>query len=231
MSVPPLIKIPSQYQTTSDNDLWSLFRIMSEFVEGYDKLMKIGPCVSIFGSARLKPESPYYMQACELSKRLTQMGFGVITGGGPGIMEAANKGAKEGGGKSVGLTIELPFEEKANAYVDSRYEIKFTYFFARKVMFVKYAQAFVVFPGGFGTLDEFFESLTLMQTQKIEAFPVVLVGKSYWGGLLDWIKKTMLTEGTVSEKDLALFHLTDDVEEALNIISSFYETAELKPNF
>jgi uncharacterized protein (TIGR00730 family) len=212
-------------------DLWSVFKIMGEFVEGYDKLSKIGPCISIFGSARTEPGDVYYEQAVETALEFTRQGFGIITGGGPGIMEAANKGAKQENGKSVGLNINLPFEQGPNPYVDPRLSIDFNYFFARKVMFVKYAQGFVVFPGGFGTLDEFFEAMTLIQTRKILQFPVVLIGKDYWSGLIDWMKTTMVNEGTISEKDLDLFTVTDDHLEAVNIIGEFYERHQLRPNF
>ncbi|MEX0778292.1 MAG: TIGR00730 family Rossman fold protein [Balneolales bacterium] len=226
-------KIPGQYAERErfEKDVWSVFKIMGEFVEGYDKLLRIGPCVSVFGSARLKEGSTHYDKAVKLSLALTKMGFGVITGGGPGIMEAANRGANLGKGKSVGLTIQLPFEEEPNSYVDSDYTIRFNYFFARKVMFVKYAQGFVVFPGGLGTLDEFFEALTLIQTKKINPFPIVMMGKDYWGGLVDWITNTMVKEGTISDKDLSLFHLTDSEEEVASIIYEFYQEHKLKPNF
>ncbi|MEX2640420.1 MAG: TIGR00730 family Rossman fold protein [Balneolales bacterium] len=226
-------KIPGQYEERErfENDVWSVFKIMGEFVEGYDKLLRIGPCVSVFGSARLREGNSYYDKAVKLSMKLTKMGFGVITGGGPGLMEAANRGANLGKGKSVGLCIQLPFEEKANSFVDFDYTIHFNYFFARKVMFVKYAQGFVVFPGGFGTLDELFEALTLIQTKKINPFPIVLIGKTYWGGLVDWIKNTMIEAGTISRKDLGLFHLTDSEEEAAAIIYDFYQEHTLKPNF
>ena len=177
---------------------WRIFKIMSEFVEGIDKMAKIGPCVSIFGSARTKPDNPYYKMAEEIAAKLVRHGYGVITGGGPGIMEAGNKGAKLQGGKSVGLNIELPFEQHPNPYIDSDKNINFDFFFVRKVMFVKYSQGFIIMPGGFGTLDEMFESLTLIQTHKIGRFPVVLVGKEYWGGLLDWIKTTMVNAGNIS---------------------------------
>lgn len=210
---------------------WSVFKIMSEFVEGYETLYRIGPCVSIFGSARTKPDHPYYQKAQDTARLITELGFGVITGGGPGMMEAANKGAKEAGGTSVGLCITLPFEEKPNEYVDVPYALKFDYFFARKVMFVKYAQGFIVFPGGFGTLDELFESITLIQTKKIKAFPIILIGTAYWEGLIDWIKSTLLAEGMINEKDLSLFHLTDSPEEAVAIIKQHYETHKIEPNF
>ncbi len=220
-----------QYKEGFDRDIWSIFKVMGEFVEGYDKLYRIGPCVSVFGSARSKPGDKYYELAVETSKCIIRKGFGVITGGGPGIMEAGNKGASEAKGRSVGLGIELPFEQGVNQYVDKNYAINFDYFFVRKVMFVKYAQGFVVFPGGFGTLDELFESLTLIQTQKISRIPIVLFGTDYWGGLVEWIKNTMLEWGTISEKDLDLFQLTDTPEGAAEIISEFYQKKEPMPNF
>lgn len=222
---------PGSFDQTHSEDVWSVFKIMGEFSEGYDKLFKIGPCVSMFGSARTASDHNYYKIARETAKKITQKGFGIITGGGPGIMEAANKGAKEGKGKSVGLGITLPHEQGLNKYVDADYVINFNYFFARKVMFVKYAQGFIVFPGGFGTLDEFFEALTLIQTQKIEAFPVILIGTEYWEGLVDWIEDTMIENGTISESDVNLFELTDDPDEAVQIISDFYQRHTLKPNF
>lgn len=214
------------------NDSWVLFKLMGEFVNGFEKLSKIGPCVSIFGSARTKPENPYYQLATEIAHKLTSQGFGIITGGGPGIMEAGNKGAKAGGGRSVGLNIDLPFEQHSNPYIDSDKNIDFDYFFARKVMFVKYSQGFVVLPGGFGTLDELFEALTLIQTLKIGKFPIVLVGTSYWSGLLEWIKTSMLEqEKNVSPQDLNLFKLVDTADEAVQIIVDFYSKYTLKPNF
>ena len=227
----PPIKVPDSYDHSSQADLWSIFKIMGEFVDGYDRMFKIGPCVSVFGSARLKPGDPYYEKAVILSGKLTDMGFGVITGGGPGIMEAANKGATEAKGKSVGLCINLPFEEQANQYVDPKYTLTFNYFFARKVMFIKYAQSFVVFPGGFGTMDELFESLTLIQTHKISRFPVILVGVDFWSGLIDWLKSQMITTGTISEADLNLFRITDDLDEVINIIEEFYTDRLIGPNF
>ncbi|SMO42348.1 TIGR00730 family Rossman fold protein [Fodinibius sediminis] len=222
---------PESFDQTHSEDVWSVFKIMGEFSEGYDKLFKIGPCVSIFGSSRSRPGSRYYKMAQETAKKVTEKGFGVITGGGPGIMEAANKGAQQGKGKSVGLGITLPHEQGANSYVDENYLINFNYFFARKVMFVKYAQGFIVFPGGFGTMDEFFEALTLIQTHKIEAFPVVLVGTEYWKGLVDWITTTMIDNGTISDGDVDLFQLTDDPDEAVHFICDFYQRHTLKPNF
>lgn len=211
---------------------WQIFKIMSEFVEGFEKMTKIGPCVSIFGSARTKADNPYYQLAEEIAMRLTQEGYGVITGGGPGIMEAANKGAKTGKGKSVGLNIRLPFEQSSNIYVDLDKNINFDYFFIRKTIFLKYSQGFVAMPGGFGTLDELFEALTLVQTSKIANFPVVLVGSAYWSGLVDWIRQTMLMkEHNINEGDLALFHVVDTADEAVKIITDFYSHYLLKPNF
>ena len=214
------------------SDSWQIFKIMSEFVEGFETMSKIGPCVSVFGSARTQPDNKYYQQAEEIGYLLTQSGYGVITGGGPGIMEAANKGAKRGEGKSVGLNIELPFEQSYNEYIDKDKVLNFDYFFVRKVMFVKYAQGFIVLPGGVGTLDELFEAITLIQTQKIGKFPIVLVGKTYWEGLLDWIKETMLAiEGNISPEDLDLFNVVDTPEQAVEIIEEFYTKYTLKPNF
>ena len=213
------------------NDSWAIFKIMAEFVEGYEKLSKIGPCVSIFGSARSKPENQDYQLAEEIAYQLTQHGFGVITGGGPGIMEAGNKGANRGKGTSVGLNIELPFEQHDNPWIDSDKNLDFDYFFVRKVMFVKYSQGFVVMPGGFGTLDEFFEALTLIQTNKIGKFPIVLVGTDYWSGLLDWLKKTLVKDGKISPDDLDLFRLVDTAEDAVQHFVKFYEKYDLKPNF
>lgn len=211
---------------------WQIFKIMSEFVEGFEKMTKIGPCVSIFGSARTKPENKYYQLAEEIATRLTQEGYGVITGGGPGIMEAANKGAKAGKGKSVGLNIRLPFEQSSNPFVDLDKNLVFDYFFVRKTIFLKYSQGFIAMPGGFGTLDELFEALTLVQTSKIAHFPVILVGSDYWGGLVDWIRKTMLEkEHNVSPEDLNLFHVVDTADEAVKIINDFYSHYLLKPNF
>jgi len=214
------------------SDSWQIFKIMSEFVEGFDTMSKIGPCVSVFGSARTKPDNKFYKQAEEIGYLLTQSGYGVISGGGPGIMEAANKGAKRGEGKSVGLNIELPFEQSHNEYIDNDKILNFDYFFVRKVMFVKYAQGFIVLPGGVGTLDELFEALTLIQTQKIGKFPIVLVGTTYWEGLLDWIKERMLSiEGNISPEDLDLFNVVDTPKQAVEIIEEFYKKYTLKPNF
>ncbi len=214
------------------NDSWVIFKMIGEFVNGFEKMSKIGPCVTIFGSARTKPENPYYQLAVEIAQKLTTQGFGIITGGGPGIMEAGNKGAKAGGGKSVGLNIDLPFEQHSNPYIDPDKNIDFDYFFARKVMFVKYSQGFIVLPGGFGTLDELFEALTLIQTLKIGKFPIVLVGTSYWKGLIDWIKSSVIEdEKNVSPQDLNLFKVVDSADDAVQIIVDFYSKYTLKPNF
>lgn len=214
------------------NDSWQIFKIMAEFVQAFETLSKIGPCVSIFGSARTQENNPYYKMAEDIAEKLTLRGYGIITGGGFGIMEAGNKGAHKGKGKSVGLNIDLPFEQEANSYIDNDKLINFDYFFVRKVMFVKYAQGFVVMPGGVGTLDELFEALTLIQTQKIAAFPIVLVGKDYWRGLIDWIKKVMLEkEQNISPEDLDLFTLVDSADEAVEYIDNFYSKYLLKPNF
>lgn len=211
---------------------WQIFKVMSEFVEGFEKLNKIGPCVSIFGSARTKPEDKYYQLAVDIAKGLTDEGYGVITGGGPGIMEAGNKGAKENNGKSVGLNIELPFEQGANPYIDLDKLLNFNFFFVRKVMFVKYSQGFVVMPGGFGTLDELFESLTLIQTRKIGRFPIVLVGRDFWQPLLDWIKNVVDEKfHNINPEDLDLIQLADTSEEAISIITEFYSRYVLSPNF
>ena len=204
---------------------------MGEFVHGFDKLAKIGPCVTIFGSARTKPDHRFYKLAEEIAFKLTGEGYGIITGGGPGIMEAANKGAKTAGGKSVGLNIELPHEQDPNSYIDRDKLISFDYFFVRKLMFTKYAQGFVVLPGGLGTLDELFEALTLIQTNKIGKFPIVLVDKNYWAGLIGWIKDTVIKEGKVSAEDLDLFVLVDTADETVKHINEFYTRYLLKPNF
>ena len=214
------------------SDSWKIFKIMSEFVNGFERMQEIGPCVSIFGSARTKPENKYYQLAEEIAFKLTQEGYGVITGGGPGIMEAANKGAKRGGGNSVGLNINLPFEQKPNDYIDRDKSIDFNYFFVRKTVFLKYSQGFIGMPGGFGTIDELFESLTLVQTNKIAEFPVVLVGVEYWSGLIEWVKKTMLhEEHNINETDLDLFKIVDTADEAVKHIVDFYSRYMLKPNF
>jgi uncharacterized protein (TIGR00730 family) len=223
---------PKDWSEVKVKDSWQIFKIMAEFVEAFEKLGKIGPCVSIFGSARTKPENQYYVLAEEIAFKLTQKGYGIITGGGPGIMEAANKGANKGGGMSVGLNIELPHEQYSNPYIDVDKLISFDYFFVRKVMFMKYAQGFVVLPGGFGTLDELFEALTLIQTKKVAAFPVILVGKLYWGGLIDWIKSSLLEkENNINEIDLELLSLVDTADEAVLTIEKFYSKYLHKPNF
>jgi hypothetical protein len=213
------------------NDSWQIFKIMAEFVEGYEKLAIIGPCVTIFGSARTNPKHPYYELAQDTAYKMAKAGFGIISGGGPGIMEAANKGARIAGGKSAGLNIELPFEQSPNPYIDSDKILSFHYFFIRKVMFMKYSQGFIVLPGGFGTCDEFFEAITLIQTKKIARFPIVIMGKEYWGGLIEWIKNKMLAENNIAEKDLDLFLLTDDPDEAVKHIEDFYKRYSLTPNF
>lgn len=213
-------------------DSWVVFKVMAEFVEGFDRLAKIGPCVSLFGSARTATDHEYYKMAEEIAGKLVQYGYGVITGGGPGIMEAANKGAQAQGGKSVGLNIKLPHEQFPNKYIDIDKSINFDFFFVRKVMFVKYAQGFVVLPGGFGTLDELFEALTLIQTGKIARFPIVLVGRSFWQGLFDWIQDVMLTrEANISPGDMKLVSLVDTPDEAVRVINNFYSKYLLRPNF
>ncbi len=212
------------------NDSWAIFKIMAEFVEGYEKMARIGPCVSVFGSARTKTDNPYYQDAVKISELLVDSGYGVITGGGPGIMEAGNKGADQVGGRSVGLNIVLPFEQSCNQYVN--HPVDFDYFFVRKVMFVKYTQALITFPGGFGTMDELFEVLTLIQTKKISKKPVILFGSKYWNGLVDWIKQTMLMEeSNINAEDMDLIKVTDSAEEAISIINDFYKDHPLKPSF
>jgi uncharacterized protein (TIGR00730 family) len=213
-------------------DSWAIFKIMSELVQGFEKLAKIGPCVSIFGSARTLPAHPHYKTTEEIAAKLVRHGYGVITGGGPGIMEAGNKGAHSEGGKSVGLNIQLPFEQYNNIYIDQDKLINFDYFFVRKVMFVKYAQGFIVMPGGMGTLDELFEAITLIQTRKIGRFPIVLVGRDFWQGLLDWLEAVVLgTEHNISPEDLKLFNLVDTPDEAVRVIDDFYSKYLLQPNF
>ncbi|MBK5277840.1 MAG: TIGR00730 family Rossman fold protein [Bacteroidia bacterium] len=213
------------------SDSWVIFKVMSEFVEGFEKLAKIGPCVTIFGSARTKPGHSYYKIAEEIAYKLVQDGYGVVTGGGPGIMEAGNKGARRGGGKSVGLNIYLPHEQKGNPYIDPDKLITFDYFFVRKVMFMKYSQGFIVMPGGFGTLDELTEALTLIQTKKIGRFPIVMVGKKFWGGMMGWIKNTLVEEEMIHKDDLELVNLADTPDEAVKVINEFYSKYMLSPNF
>lgn len=214
------------------SDSWQIFKVMAEFVEGFEKMASIGPCVSIFGSARSGPDNKYYKLAEEIAFKLTQNGYGVITGGGPGIMEAANKGAQRGDGISVGLNIELPFEQSSNPFIDHDKLITFKHFFVRKVMFQKYAQGFIVLPGGFGTFDEFFESATLIQTGKIGKFPIVLVGRDFWNGLVEWIQKVVqMEQKNISPEDLDLFTLVETADEAVAVINKFYSKYLLSPNF
>jgi uncharacterized protein (TIGR00730 family) len=221
-----------KWDQIKSSDSWNIFKIMAEFVDGYETLARIGPCVSIFGSARTQPGHPNYEMAREVASKLSVQGLGVITGGGPGIMEAANLGAQEGHGKSVGLNINLPFEQESNPYIDPDKLINFNFFFVRKVMFMKYAQGFVVLPGGFGTLDELFEALTLVQTEKTANFPIVLVGKKYWSGLMDWIQEVMLErDANVSPEDMFLFKLVDTPDEAVDVILDFYSKYSMGLNF
>lgn len=224
-----------QWDKIKGENAWTMFKVISEFVDGFETLNRVGPCISIFGSARTKPDNPYYKLAIKIASRLTEEGYGIITGGGPGIMEAGNKGAALNNGVSVGLNIDLPFEQNHNPYIDPDKNLDHRFFFVRKVMFVKYAQAFVVLPGGFGTLDELFEVLTLIQTKKVTKMPIILVGTSYWGGLMDWLKTTMLEHKNINKEDLNLFSLTDDAEEVVKIINAFYNPdqtgGQLSPNF
>ncbi|PKP19309.1 MAG: TIGR00730 family Rossman fold protein [Bacteroidetes bacterium HGW-Bacteroidetes-23] len=214
------------------NDSWAIFKIMSEFVNGYESMARIGPCVSIFGSARTKPGEKYYELAESVAYKISKAGYGVITGGGPGIMEAGNKGAHRGEGTSVGLNIVLPFEQHFNPYIDKDKNLNFDYFFVRKVMFVKYSQGFVVMPGGFGTLDELFEAITLIQTKKIGKFPIILVGTEYWSGLLDWIKNVMIDkQKNASPDDMNLIKLVDTEDEVVEVLDAFYKKYNLSPNF
>lgn len=227
-----MVNSRKDWKDIKSNDSWSIFKIMSEFVDGFDRMSKIGPCVSIFGSARTQEDNPHYQLGVDLAEELSKRGYGIISGGGPGIMEAANRGAQKGVGPSVGLNIDLPFEQNHNPYIDPAHNLEFDYFFVRKVIFVKYSQAFVGLPGGFGTLDELFEALTLIQTKKIARRPVVLVGKDYWSGMTDWIKKTMLdAEKNISPPDMDLFCLVDTPEEAVEYIEDFFRTHSLTPNF
>ncbi len=212
-------------------DSWRVLRIVSEFVDGFETMTNIGPSVSIFGSARLPPTSPYYQLAVEVAQKISKKGFAIITGGGPGIMEAANKGAQSVSGASCGLSIALPFEAESNHFIDPKYNLRFRYFFIRKVMFIRYAQGYVFLPGGVGTLDELFEAVTLIQTKKIHYFPIYLMGKSYWQGIIDWLINTTLKEGCISEEDLKFFQLTDDPEEVANGIERHYQRDQAKKNF
>ncbi len=214
------------------NDSWSVFKIMGEFVDGYEKMSKIGPCVSIFGSARTDSNDTYYNLTTEIAKKIVNLGFGVITGGGPGVMEAANKGAKEALGSSVGLNIELPFEQHDNPYIDEDKSLDFDYFFVRKVMFIKYSQGFVVMPGGFGTLDELFEALTLIQTKKAERFPIILVGSEFWNKCYNWIKEELVLKyNYISAKELDLISIVDSSDDVIKILSDFYNKKSIRPNF
>jgi hypothetical protein len=214
------------------NDSWAIFKIMSEFVNGYETMARIGPCVSIFGSARTKPDNKYYLLAEKIAYKISKAGYGVITGGGPGIMEAGNKGAHNGEGTSVGLNIELPFEQHYNPYIDKDKNLNFDYFFVRKVMFVKYSQGFVVMPGGFGTLDELFEAVTLIQTKKIGKFPIILVGSEYWSGLINWIKTVMIEkEHNANPDDMNLIKIVDTEDEVVEALDNFYKKYNLSPNF
>ena len=223
-----------QWTTLKGENSWTMFKVIAELVDGFEKLNKLGPCISIFGSARTKPDNKYYKLATEIAEVMTREGYGIITGGGPGIMEAANKGAYLQGGLSVGLNIDLPFEQSHNPYIDPDKNLDHRYFFIRKVMFVKYAQTFVAMPGGFGTMDELFEVLTLIQTKKITAVPVVLVGTEFWAGMREWIIEVMLEKfGNVSAKDMALLPMTDDPDEVLRIINDFYTNErdnQISPN-
>ncbi len=214
------------------NDSWAIFKIMGEFVNGYEKLSQIGPCVSIFGSARTKPDHKFYKLTEEVAKKIVEHGYGIITGGGPGVMEAGNKGAHLAGGTSVGLNIHLPFEQHDNPYIDSDKNINFDYFFVRKVMFVKYSQGFVVMPGGFGTLDELFEAITLIQTNKIDKFPIILVGRDFWSGLIDWVRTTLLDSfQNISAGDIDIIQVVDTADEVIEILDKFYDEYNLSPNF
>lgn len=225
-----------QWSEMKGENSWTMFKVISEFVEGFEVMNNTGPCISIFGSARTKPDNKYYKLAVDVAKRMTDEGFGVITGGGPGIMEAGNKGASLNNGLSVGLNIDLPFEQSHNPYIDPEHNLNYRYFFVRKVMFVKYAQAFVVMPGGFGTLDELFEVLTLIQTKKISAVPIILVGTEFWGGMREWIQKVMLEQAhNISPKDMDLIPIVDDPDAIVKIIRDFYSgdghPGSLEPNY
>jgi uncharacterized protein (TIGR00730 family) len=222
---------PKTWLQTKAHDSWSVFKIMAEIVEGYEELARIGPCVAVFGSARSKPGDHDYHLAEEVAYHLTKKGFGIITGGGPGVMEAANKGAHIAGGISVGLNINLPHEQHTNPYIDSDKRLDFDYFFVRKLMFMRHSQGYIVLPGGFGTMDELFEAITLIQTNKLVHFPIVMIDKKYWGGLFDWIRDKMLENKKISSDDLEIISLVDTVEEAVEVIDNFYKKYDLKPNF
>lgn len=223
-----------QWTQIKGENAWTMFKVIAEFVDGFESLNRIGPCISIFGSARTKADSPHYQTAVKIAQKLTDAGFGIITGGGPGIMEAANKGASLQGGVSVGLNIDLPFEQSHNPYIDNDKNLNHRYFFVRKVMFVKYAQGFVVLPGGFGTLDEAFEVLTLMQTKKITPVPVILVGTAFWSGLKEWIINVMLEkEHNINREDLDLIPIMDEPDDVVQYINDFYADRDdlLSPNY
>jgi hypothetical protein len=222
---------PKSWNEIKTHNSWSVFKIMAEFVEGMEKMSRIGPCVAIFGSARTQPDDKYYQMAVEIAEKLTDYGFGIITGGGPGIMEAGNKGARQGGGTSVGLNIRLPFEQHFNPYIDSDKNIEFEYFFVRKTIFMRYAQGYIALPGGFGTLDELSEALTLIQTNKMVEFPIVLVGSEYWQGLIDWFRSTLLRDKMIKEEDFDIFHIVDTTDDAVKVIKDFYKKYAVKPNF
>lgn len=222
---------PRTWNDIRTDDAWRIFKVMAEFIDGFDMLSRIGPCVSIFGSARTREDDPYYQLTQEIAYKLTQWGFGIITGGGPGIMEAGNRGAQQGQGPSVGLNIQLPYEQTHNAYIDAENLKTFDHFYVRKTMFVKYAQGFVVMPGGFGTLDELFEALTLIQTNKIGHFPIILVGSEFWGGLIDWMKQTLVKRGLISAEDVDLFVVLDQADDVVTHITRFYAKCTLRPNF
>ena len=212
-----------------NEDIWRIFRIMAEFVEGFETLSKSGPCVTIFGSARAHEDHPHYKLAVEVARAVVRSGYGVITGGGPGIMEAANRGAHEEGGASIGLNIQLPFEQKPNPHIKTM--LSFRHFFVRKVMFLKYTSAVIVMPGGFGTLDEFFETLTLVQTSKVNTMPLVLMGKEYWKGMMDWLSTVMVGEQYIHASDMSLMHMTDDPDEAVEVIKKKISAGTVARNF
>jgi len=222
---------PKNWSETISYDTWEILKVISEMVEGFEKLSRIGPCVSIFGSARIKDGHPYYKLAEEIAYLMTKAGFGIITGGGPGIMEAANKGAHFAGGKSVGLNINLPFEQSPNPFIDANKLLNFNFFYVRKTMFMRYSMGFIALPGGFGTLDELTEAITLIQTHKLVRFPIVLVSRAYWQGMIDWITSTVLAEQNISAADLEIFKVVDTAQEAVGYITEFYNTYALKPNF
>ena len=222
---------PKTWSETLSTDTWEIFRVMSEMVQGFEKLSKIGPCVSIFGSARTKESNQYYKLAEEIAYLLTKAGFGIITGGGPGIMEAANKGAHFARGKSVGLNITLPHEQSPNPFIDRNKLINFDFFYVRKTMFMRYSMGFIALPGGFGTLDELTEAITLIQTHKLVRFPIILVVKEYWQGLIDWVSTKLVEENTIAAEDLNIFKVVDTAEDAVAAINEFYQTYALKPNF